>query len=182
MIGQLSNTLEINDIKYKIRTDYRIALTIFEAFEDVELNEQEKATVMLNLLYEELPSDIEKAIQKAVWFLDGGKQYENVTNNKKVMDWEQDQSMIFSAINKVAGFETREKEYIHWWTFLGYFNEIGEGLLTTVLNIRQKKNKGKKLEKYEQEFYRNNKEIIDLKKKYTREEQEEIDRLNSLLN
>ena len=182
MIGQLPNTLEIDDIEYKIRTDYRIALTIFEAFEDVELNEQEKATVMLNLLYEELPSDIEKAVQKAIWFLDGGKQYENVTNNKKVMDWEQDQPMIFSAINKVAGFETREREYIHWWTFLGYFNEIGEGLLTTVLNIRQKKNKGKKLEKYEQEFYRNNKEMIDLKKKYTREEQEEIDRLNSLLN
>ena len=98
------------------------------------------------------------------------------------MDWEQDESIIFSAINKVAGCETREKEYIHWWTFLGYFSEIGEGLFSTVINIRQKKNKGKKLEKYEQEFYRSNKQLIDLKEKYTAEEQAEIDRLNELLN
>lgn len=61
--------------------------------------------------------------------------------------------------------------YIHWWTFLGYFNEIGEGLFSTVINIRQKKNKGKKFEKYEQDFYQNNKDLIDLKKKYAKEEQ-----------
>lgn len=181
MIGTLPTTLEIDDTEYKIRTDYRIALTIFEAFEDVELSEREKATIMLTLLYEELPSDIEKAVEMAAWFLDGGKQYDKITKNKKVMDWSQDQSMIFSAVNKVAGFETREREHIHWWTFLGYFNEIGEGLLSTVLNIRQKKNKGKKLEKYEQEFYLENKELVDLKKKYTKEEQEEIERLNNLL-
>jgi len=181
MIGILPNTLTVDDIDYKIRTDYRIVLNIFEAFEDVELNEREKTTVMLELLYEKIPSNIEKAIEQAVWFLDGGKQYENTKNNRKVMDWEQDQSMIFSAVNKVAGFETREKEYIHWWTFLGYFNEIGEGLLSTVINIRQKKNKNKNLEKYEQEFYKENKELVDIKKRYTAEEQNEIEELNRIL-
>ena len=50
-----------------------------------------------------------------------------------------------------------------------------------VLNIRQKKAKGKKLEKYEQEYYRENKNLIDFKAKYTDEEQAEIDRLNKLL-
>lgn len=182
MIGRLPTTLEIDEKEYKIRTDYRIALTIFEAFEDVELSDKEKAMVMLELLYEEMPTNIEKALEKASWFLDGGKQYEEYNKSKKVMDWEQDESIIFSAINKVAGYETREKEYIHWWTFLGYFSEIGEGLFSTVINIRQKKNRGKKLEKYEQEFYKNNKQLIDLKQRYTAEEQAEIDRLNNLLN
>ena len=50
-----------------------------------------------------------------------------------------------------------------------------------VLGIRQKRAKGKKLEKWEQEFYRNNKALCDLKKKYTAEEQEEIDYWNKLL-
>lgn len=180
MIGQLPKTIEIDCKEYKIRTDYRIALTIFEAFEDSELSDQDKAKVMLNLLYEEIPINVEKAMAKAIWFLDGGQQYQSVTNNKKIMDWTQDQSMIFSAVNKVAGCETREKEYIHWWTFLGYFNEINEGLFTTVISIRQKKNKGKALEKYEEEFYKNNRELIEIKKKYTKKEQEEIDKLNSL--
>jgi len=71
---------------------------------------------------------------------------------------------------------------MHWWTFLGYFNEIGECLLSTVINIRQKKNKGKKLEKYEQEFYRANKSLIDIKTRYTPEEQAEKERLLKLLN
>lgn len=181
MIGRLPTTLIIDEKEYKIRSDYRIALTIFEALEDVELNEKDKMRVMLELLYEEFPINIEEALKKASWFLDGGKQYEEFNKTKKVMDWQQDESIIFSAVNKVAGFETREKEYIHWWTFLGYFSEIGEGLFSTIINIRQKKNKGKKLEKYEQDFYRNNKQLIDLKPRYTKEEQEEIDRLNAIL-
>lgn len=181
MIGRLPTTLIIEEKEYKIRTDYRIALTIFEALEDVELNEKDKMRVMLELLYEEFPINIEEALKKASWFLDGGKQYEEFNKTKKVMDWQQDESIIFSAVNKVAGYETREKEYIHWWTFLGYFSEIGEGLFSTIINIRQKKNKGKKLEKYEQEFYRNNKQLIDLKQRYTPEEQAEIDRLNAIL-
>ena len=181
MIGKLPTTLDIDEKEYKIRTDYRIVLTIFEAFNDVELKDNEKIYVMLELLYEKKPDNLEEAIKQANWFLDGGKQYEEFNKTKKVMDWEQDESIIFSAVNKVAGCETREKEYIHWWTFLGYFSEIGEGLFSTVINIRQKKNRGKKLEKYEQEFYRNNKQLIDLKQKYTTEEQTEIDRLNAIL-
>lgn len=41
--------------------------------------------------------------------------------------------------------------------------------------------KGKHLEKWEREFRRNNKKICDLKKRYTKEEQEEIDYWNKLL-
>lgn len=181
MIGQLPTELIIDEKAYKIRTDYRIALTIFEAFEDIELNDREKANVMLNLLYEKIPKNIEEALKQATWYLDGGQEYEDYNKNKKVMDWKQDESIIFSAVNKVAGKELRAEEYVHWWTFLGYFSEIGESLFTTIVSIRQKKNKGKKLEKYEQEFYRNNKHLINLKQKYTSEEQEEIERLNALL-
>ena len=181
MIGYLPTELIIDGKPYKIRTDYRIALTVFEAFEDIELNEKEKASVMLNLLFEEKPHNIKEALEKATWFLDGGQEYENYNKNKKVMDWKQDESIIFSAVNKVAGKEVRADEYVHWWTFLGYFSEIGECLFTTIVSIRQKKNKGKKLEKYEQEFYNNNKHLINIKQKYTREEQEEIERLNALL-
>jgi transcription initiation factor TFIIIB Brf1 subunit/transcription initiation factor TFIIB len=71
---------------------------------------------------------------------------------------------------------------MHWWTFLGYFNEIGEGLLSTVISIRQKKNKGKNLEKYEQEFYRANKSLIDIKARLTPEEQAEKEYFEKILN
>ncbi len=187
MIGRLPTTLNINGIDRAIRSDFRVALLIFQAFNDPELSEQEKAWVMLDCLYEDLesipPEDYQSAHDQAVRFLDGGTIEEDTKyrTSKKVIDWEQDEQIIFSAVNKVAGKETRAVEYLHWWSFLGYFNEIGEGLLSTVISIRQKKNKGKKLEKHEQEFYRENKSLIDIKPRLTKEEQAEIDYWNKLL-
>lgn len=181
MIGILPKSLEIGGIEYKIRSDFRVALLIFEAFNDSELNDMEKIQVCIECLYETIPSDTENAYKKAIWFLDGGDIPKSRQNHKKVFDWKQDESIIFSAINKSAGFETRSAEYIHWWTFLGYFSEIGEGLFSQIVNIRTKKAKGKKLEKWEREFYNENRELIDIKQHYNSEEQAEIDRLKAIL-
>ena len=74
----------------------------------------------------------------------------------KLIDWEKDSQIISSAINKVANTEIRSVPYVHWWTFMGYFSSIGKSLLSTVIEIREKILKGKKLEKYEREFRRDN--------------------------
>ena len=189
MIGRLPKELNINGIDRAIRSDFRVALLIFQAYNDPELSDQEKAQAMMECLYvdyEEIPlDDFQEAHDQAIWFLDGGGNVDENSKHqqaKKVMDWEQDERIIFSAVNKVAGHETRAVDYMHWWTFLGYFNEIGEGLLSTVINIRQKKNKHKKLEKYEQEFYRENKSLIDIKVRLSEEEQAEKEYLEKLLN
>lgn len=183
MIGSLPNSLNIGGIDYEINSNYRICLLIFEAIEDPELNDFEKQIVSVRCLYkEEIPSkDFAEAVEKAYWFLDGGDMPKSKPQAKKTLDWKQDESIIFPALNKVAGYEIRNAEYLHWWSFLGLFNEVGEGLFSTVMQIRHKKAKGIKLEKYEQEFYRNNKDLIDLKHKYSAEQQEEIDRINKLL-
>ena len=90
--------------------------------------------------------------------------------------------MIFSAVNKVAGKETRELPYLHWWTFLGYFNEIGEGTFSFVVNIRNKLNRGKKLEKDEREFLNRNKELIKLERPKSKEEMKKEEEVKKLLN
>jgi hypothetical protein len=48
------------------------------------------------------------------------------------------------------------------------------------MNIRSKKSKKKKLEKHEQEYFNENQSLCELKKKYTAEQQAEIDFINSL--
>lgn len=184
MIGRLPKTLEVSGTERKIRTDFRDALVIMAAFNDPELTDAEKYDVMLTVLYEEIPDaeDYPEAVEKALWFLDCGQMEEDNKPRAKVMDWEQDEQLLFPAVNKVAGFPVRNAEYLHWWEFCGYFNEIdGDGTFSMVLCIRQKRAKGKKLEKWELEFYRNHKEMCDLKTKYTKEEQEEINYWNKLL-
>jgi hypothetical protein len=181
MIGSLPETLIVDSLEYKIRSDYHTALVIFTMLNDSELELWEKSVILLSCLFEDVPQNIDAALNEAIWFLDGGDMPKSKPLPYKLMDWEQDEQMLFSSVNKVAGYETRKAADLHWWTFLGFFNEIGEGLWSQVMNIRSKKAKGKKLEKHEQEFYKQHKDLVDLKKKYTAEEQAEMDRLNQLL-
>lgn len=186
MIGQLPTALEVGGVMYPINSDFRVMLNIYAAFGDPELSDREKAYVCVTNLYRNFASipqsQTEEAIKQAYWFAGGGDMPESSAHKAKIIDWEQDERLIFPAINKAAGFETRSVPYLHWWSFLGLFGEIGEGLLSTVLSIRQKKAKGKKLEKWESEFLREHKDTVLLKKKYTKEEQEERDRISALLD
>ena len=150
-----------------------------------DLTMQEKCYVCLKCLYTDFESipkqDLQEAAQKAYWFADGGDMPRSETGNIKLFDWKQDESMIFPAINKVAGFEVRSVGYMHWWTFLGYFMEISDGVYSTVLSLRSKKNKGKKLEKWEQKWWQENISICKLKKRYSEDEKAEQDALKALL-
>lgn len=177
MIGRLPQSLEIDGKDYPIRSDFRDCLLILQAFSDVELTEEEKVRVMVECLYKEIPENLEEAINQAVWFLNCGNTVGQPQTSKPLYDFEHDEQIIFASINHVAGKELRLEDYVHFWTFLGYFNEIGEGTFSTVVSIRSKKQKGKKLEKYEQEYYSKNKELIDLPTRYTQEEQEENKKL-----
>lgn len=184
MIGSLPETLTVDGVEYPIRTDYRNVLQIFEAFQDPELEQAEKWIVAIYLIFEyfscdddvfeaiENGFDTEEAVKQIMWFISAGKE----TGDKKelpVYDWMQDEQMIFSAINEVAGKEVREVDYMHWWTLSGYFNEISDkSSIAFVMGIRHKINKGKKLEKYEQEYKNSNKETVILQKHLTKEERE----------
>ena len=182
MIGKLPTSIQIDGVHYKIRTDYRDILRIFEAFADNDLTDQEKWTVAVVIFFEIVPSNLEEAIKQFKWFINRGEE-EKQDNRalKPLYDWEQDEQMIFQAVNKVAGKEVRELEYMHWWTFLGLFSEIGESLFASVVNIRNKKNKGKTLEKHEREFYKANKDVIDIKKRYSNEQLAEMAELRRVL-
>ena len=178
MIG-LPTSLNVAGEEYPIRTDYRVILTIFAAFNDPNLNDREKFTICLNCLYKVIPDDYEDAIKQAMWFIDGAELPGNGPS-VRLMDWEQDEGMIFAAVNRVAGKEIRAVEYLHWWTFLGYFYEIGEGRFATVVGIRSKMAKGKTLTKEERELLRDNGDTIKLKTRYSDEEIEEQERLKAI--
>lgn len=193
MIGILPETLTVGGVEYSIRTDYRNVLQIFEAFQDPELEQTEKWIVAIYLMFEDFSCaddvfraardgfNLEEAIKQMLWFISAGQPEKQVLE-KPTYNWKQDEQIIFSAVNKVAGKETRELEYLHWWTFLGYFNEVGEGTFSFIVGIRHKLNKGKKLEKNEKEFLSHNKELVKLEKPKTREEQEQEDAYNALLD
>ena len=166
MLGQLPKTLTINGKSYRIRTDYRNILRIFEAFADKDLSDKEKMLVCLRRMFvdfSKLPyDDYKEAYEQVYWFIGCGKQEEK-RPPVRTFNWIKDEPLMFPAVNKAAGLEVRAVPYLHWWTFMGYFESIdAESLFGTVLSIRQKKARGKKLEKYEREFMQNNKALMAL--------------------
>ena len=169
---ELPKTINLSNKEFKIRTDYRAILDIWIALNDPNYDEQEQALILLQILYEDWEdiTDYEEAVDKGMDFINMG--LESNTDGIQLMDWEQDADLIIAPINQIVGCEIRSLEYMHWYTFLSAYMNIGESLFSQVVSIREKLKKGKKLEKEEKEFYRRNKEMIDIKTKYTDEEKD----------
>lgn len=173
---ELPTSLEIGGVGYAIETDFRTVLYVLDIFADPDYEPDERAAVCLRVMFkdwETIPEDRrQEAVERVTDFIDMDMQTSEGHRGAKprLVDWKKDGPVIVPAVNKVLGTEVRAMEYLHWWTFLGAYMEIGESLFSTVLGIRQKRSKGKKLEKYEQEFYRENKALIDIKKRDSAEE------------
>ena len=173
---ELPTSLCIGGASYDIRTDFRVVLDVLMAVNDPELDDEAKAIVMLQIMFVDVeqipPEHLGEACQKVCEFIDCG-QKEDGAPKPRLIDWQQDASMIVPAVNSVAHTEIRALPYLHWWTFLGYFMQIGEGLMSSVISIRQKKAKHAKLEKWEEDFYKENKALVDLKTVETEEQRAE---------
>lgn len=178
---EFPTSLSIGGVEYEIRTDYRAVLDLLTALNDPELTDEDEgitsymqSQVILQIMFpdcDSIPQEhIQEALDKVAEFIDMGISDDH--KKPKTMDWEQDAPILVPAINKVLNCEIRAQKYIHWWTFLGAYMEIGESLFSNVIHIRQKKASGKKLEKWEEAFYKENKSLIDFKKVEKRSEEE----------
>lgn len=180
MKWSLPLTVEVGGKEYKINADYRDILDIISRIEDKTQDDFIKGYVCLALFYPDLgeipESNYQEAIDKMFWFISCGEEQDD-TNGPKLIDWKQDYMLIVSDINKVAGHDVRADSFCHWWTFISYFMGIGEGQLSSVVSIREKLRKGKKLEKWEREYYKKNRSKVDFKRKYTPEEDEFIKKI-----
>ena len=177
----LPETAEIGGELYDLNTDYRDILEIIGYLNDPDRPEYLRWRIAIALFYQgEIPQENQyEAMEFLAAFISCGES--DPKHGPKLMDWEQDALAIVADVNKVAGTDVRSLPYLHWWTFLSFFQAIGEGQLSTIVSIRDKLRKGKKLEKWEQDYYRENKSRVDFKKKYSAEDMAEQDRLKRLL-
>lgn len=176
-------SLNIGGIDYAIRTNYGTVLDLFIALNDPDcIGDTEEETnyihamMIMQIMFpdcDNIPTEHwQEAINKVCEFIDSG--ISDKKNNPKTMDWEKDAPIIIPEINKVLGYEVRNPEInTHWWTFLGAYMGIGEGLFSNVIRIRYKISKGKKLDAQEKEFYKENKHLIDFERKTKRSEEEQ---------
>lgn len=190
---KLPTSLDVNGKEYRIRTDFRVILDILSAMNDPEIFEpdmteeeknQERALTLLQILYIDFdsmnPRDYEEAMKKGGEFIDCGFKEDSKKPRPQLMDWEKDAPVVIPAINKTIGKDVRSEEYMHWWTFLGSYMEVGESTFSTIVSIRDKKRRGKKLEKWEEDYYKEHKNMVDLKTKTQERSEAEKEELREL--
>jgi len=189
MIGLLPKSLVIDGIEYDIDSDYRTALLIMQMYNDRALSVLNAQMTMLNILFTTIPEgesepvtiipeNISEAIKQAMWFLNIGDNDDNngnVKSIKRTIDYKKDEQLLFSAVNAVYTKDVRSERYMHWWTFYGLCQAIdGESLISYIISIRNKLFYGKKLEKHERDFYKQNKNLIIIKGEDTEESIDDI--------
>lgn len=178
MIYDLPIDVEINGTKHLIRNkcDYRVVLDVICALNDKDLTYKEKIQCALFIFYEDITQidDFEIAIKEMFYIINNGEDVDDTSNNKpQLMDWEHDFKQIAPPVSRILGYDIRTpNKYTHWYTFLGGYMEIGECIFATIISIRHKRLKGQKLDKWEQDFLREHRKMINLPCKLTTEEQE----------
>lgn len=170
---ELPTTVDIFDRTYNIRNqgDFRTILIINKTLYHPDFTQDEKYMAVLSLFYDglddvsdvlnefETPELLQEAIKQVMIFIACGEDDTvGYKINYKLFDWEKDEKLIMASINPMLGQgqDIRTFKYLHWWTYISYFMGIKESPLSNVVSIRDKIIKHKKLEKYEQEFRRDN--------------------------
>lgn len=178
-------SVQLGDKSFKIRNngDFRMILDCFNALNDSELSEDERIISSFIIFYEDFncledissidEDELNTLVQEMYKFMNCGNPESVGATHDKLIDWEADSTIICAAVNNVCGKEIRVMEYLHWWTFMGYYMSVGESTLSSVVSIRNKLVKGKKLEKYEKEFKKNNPEYFTWDKRSVKQKEDD---------
>lgn len=170
---------EINGKKYKINTDFRVAIECNRIATDNSIGDYERALAIIYTLFGEeginSKGDMEKLLEVAKKYLLCGAEYVD-GNQEPDMDYIQDMDYIEASFMSDYHIDI-EKEKMHWWKFYKLINGLSNSelgnccVLNRIRNLRNYDTKDIKDSKERQKI-EEAKQQVALKKKTASEEQE----------
>lgn len=137
--------VEIEKKKYKINTDFRVAIECNRIAEDETIGDYERALAVIYTLFGEkginTPQHYEKLLEMAKKYLSCGKELENKKYQEPDMDYIQDMDYIEASFMSDYKIDLANVE-MHWWKFYKLINglsnsELGNScILNRIRNIR----------------------------------------------
>lgn len=125
---------------YSVECNFRVCLKTILAFEDDTLTPQEKQGILLSNTYgENVPGNIQEALEKANWFLNGGKESKGEGEaSPRLYSFSKDASFIFAAFRQTHGIDLQKTD-LHWWEFLALFMDLGsETTFSGLVGLRKR--------------------------------------------
>lgn len=137
--------VEIDNKKYKINTDFRVAIECNRIAEDETIGDYERVLAIIYTLYGDeginTPSHYEKLLELAKKYLLCGKELETRNRETPDMDYIQDMDYIEASFMSDYRIDLSNEE-MHWWKFCNLMNglsnsELGNScILNRIRNIR----------------------------------------------
>lgn len=182
LIDTLPKGVIIDNIPYKINSDFRVSLMFSILLDDKEIEDEFKFNKALELYYPIIPHDKEKAIASIMWFYRCGKEIEEEKSNKDnsnnaILDYEQDADYIYSAFMSQYNIDLQDVEYLHYWKFKSLFENLNEDNKIVEIMKYRSINLNDITDKNEKQFYKKMKNIYGLKEEKI-SEAEKIDLRN----
>ena len=167
--------VKVNDKKYKINTDFRVAIECQEIATDESISDFERALAIVFKLFGDeginTPEHYEKLLEMAKKYLSCGK--EVIDNDEEPdMDFIQDMDYIETSFMSDYNIDLPNVE-MHWWKFYNLMNGLSNSdmgnccVLNRIRNLRTYDTKDIKDPK-ELERIKKAKEQVALKKKTTK--------------
>lgn len=112
---------QVKEKKYKINTDFKVAIKCNRIAEDIDIQDEERALAIIYLLYGEEglnnSNDWNELLQIALKYLSCGKEVKEDKEKEEVdMDFSQDWNYIQTSFFSDYGIDLTQSE-MHWWQF-----------------------------------------------------------------
>ena len=172
--------------KYKINTDYKVALECNRIAMDSSIGDYERSLAIIYLLFGDEglnnKDDYNELLELSIKFLKCNEEIDESPNETPDMDFEQDLGLIKASFKSDYGI-TLDDEYMHWWDFYMYLKGLTENCVLNrvrelrdydLSTIKDQKEK-KKMEKAKKRFALKTKEAP-----ITEEQQRSVDNFYKL--
>ena len=137
--------VKIGEKKYKINTDFRVAIECQEIALDDSIGDFERALAIIYKLFGDDGLDdsnnYEKLLELAQKYLSCGKEVDNKTNEEPDMDFIQDMPYIKASFRSDYNINLDDEE-MHWWEFYNLMNGLSNSemgnccVLNRIKNLR----------------------------------------------
>ena len=128
---------EVKGIKYKINTDYRVALRCFEVIEDTSISDEERAFAVIFLLFGEVPiEDMHEFLRISGDYLRCGEKAETQTSANRDMDFTADEKYIAASFMSDYRIDLASVD-MHFWQYIQLIQGFTENaIMSRVRDIR----------------------------------------------
>lgn len=137
---------EINDKKYKINTDFRVAIECQDIATDESISDYERALAIIYKLFGDDGIDnfnnYDKLLEIAIKYLSCGKELDNKSKEEPDMDFNKDKGYIESSFKYDYKYNPYSLNYLHWYEFYNDLNNLSNSemgnccVLNRVRNLR----------------------------------------------